>query len=299
MDGDIMNGKVLKIKSSSYEFGAQDRFINVLGCFKYIPNGNIYIIYSDIDPKYNIIYYGSGHVRDVQALCMQIRNLEEEEVIKEYIFKMINKESLDNFQFISLDSVEGIELIGSSKMEIKSEVLLNLIDMVIPKKEGKNEVVVETTPKEKKKNSNILLIFIAIIGIIGIFLLFLPREPKDTTEKSITCTKKYKHDTLTADIDETTKYKFNFNDKLEQIDYNFIYQFTKENYQDFILRGTIHKYVPSKKEGTWTKDDVNYIFTTTIKEVVDNSYNNPTDYEEVLSYNKKNGYTCTEKIESD
>ena len=35
---------------------------------------------------------------------------------------------------------------------------------------------------------------------------------------------------------------------------------------------------------------------TKIKEVIDPSYNLPTSYEEVLSYNKTNGYTCIEKI---
>lgn len=299
MDGDIMNGKVIKVKSNNYEFGAHDRYVNILGCFKYMPNGNIYIVYSDIDTKYNIIYYGSGHVRETQALCMLIRNISEEEIIKEYIFKIINKENLDNFQFISIENIEGIELIGSSKFEVKPEILNSLIDIVIPKKEVKEEIKEEIKPKKKKKTSKTILIFLLLIIIIGVTFYLFGNKPKDRTEKNITCTKTYKHDTLIADIEETNKYNFNVNDNLESINTTLNYQFNSESYQDFILRGTIHKYVPSSIEGTWTKDDNNYTFKTITKEIVDTSYNKPTDYEEVLSYYKNKGFTCTEEIESD
>ena len=62
MDGDIMNGKVVKVKSSNYEFGAQDRYVNILGCFKYIPNGNIYIIYSYFTNIYIVILCNLMHI---------------------------------------------------------------------------------------------------------------------------------------------------------------------------------------------------------------------------------------------
>ena len=68
-----MNGKVLKVKVSNLEFGGQDRYVNILGCFKYLPNGNIYIIYSDIDTKYNIIYFGNGMARGVRFYKKTLR----------------------------------------------------------------------------------------------------------------------------------------------------------------------------------------------------------------------------------
>ena len=103
MDGVIMNGKLAKVKQYNLEFGARDRFVNILGCFKYKPNGNVYIIYADTDTKYSIIYYGSGHLKESVALCMQCRNKTEEEIIKEYLFKLIQQDNLDNFELISLD----------------------------------------------------------------------------------------------------------------------------------------------------------------------------------------------------
>ena len=31
-----MNGKVLKVKQTSLEFGGHDRFVNVLGCWRHV-----------------------------------------------------------------------------------------------------------------------------------------------------------------------------------------------------------------------------------------------------------------------
>ena len=291
-----MNGKVLKVKVSNLEFGGQDRYVNILGCFKYLPNGNIYIIYSDIDTKYNIIYFGNGHVRGIQALCMDIKEKEEEEVIKEYIFKVTNKESLDNFSFISLDDVEEIEIINSSKIGIKREIFLNLIDIVVPKVElnVEKEEVVKIKPKKKFSFKLILLLLLLIV--IGGILLFFITNPKDNIEKTITCTKGYKDDTIKSDVEETSIYNFDIYDKLLNIDITMNYQFTNKDYQNFIMKGIIYKYTPSNNEGTWSKDDNNYTFKTSIRKVIDTSYNLPTNYEEVLLYNKNKEYICREEI---
>lgn len=298
-----MNGKIIKVKTSNYEFGVHDRCVNILGCFKYIPNGNIYIIYTDVDTNYNILHYGSGHIRDKSALCMEPRDKQEEEIIKEYIFKLTNKDNLDNFSFISLDNIEEIEIINSFNLEIKKDILSTLIEIVIPKPEINNEIkeekIEEPKLKVKKKSTKSSLIILLLIVIIGIVVFFIFKTPRNNIEKSITCTKEYKHNILNSNIKEVTKYNFNNNDKLLNIDITNYYQFTESNYNDFILKGTIYKYTPSKDKGTWTKDDNNYTFTTTTKEIIDTSYNLPTNYEEVLSYSKNNGYTCTEKIESD
>ena len=74
------------------------------------------------------------------------------------------------------------------------------------------------------------------------------------------------------------------------------YQFTNKDYQNFIMKGIIYKYTPSNNEGTWSKDDNNYTFKTSIRKVIDTSYNLPTNYEEVLLYNKNKGYICREEI---
>ena len=304
MDGVIMHGKLVKVKQYNLEFGTRDRYVNILGCFKYIPNGNIYIIYTDVDTKYNLIYYGSGHIRENIALCMKCREKQEEEIIKEYIFKLLQKDNLNNFQIISLETVENIEIITSDKFEVKPEILTSLIDIVIPKPEIKEEVKetpVTVSTTKKKKNTKLLLVLLLIIITIGIGgYLFLTLAPKETTRKYITCSKTYSHKELTATVEETNTYNFANNDELQTIDTTTLYQFNEKNYQDFILKGTYYKYMPSSNSnGGWDKNDTEYTFKVITKTKIDTSYNKPTNYEEVLSYYKHDGYTCTESIAND
>ena len=297
-----MKGKVLRVKVSELQYGTTTRMVNVLTCFKYKINGNIYIIYCDTDTKYNVVYYGSGHIRQGIALCMPIRDIAtEEEIIKEYIFKVTSKETLDNFESISLNETQAIEIIGSTKLEIKPEILASLTDMLMPKIEEKDEVKEKKEEKvvsvKKKKNFKSILLGIIIAGIllIGVYYL-LGMFHHDTILTSITCTKNYQHKDLEAKVEETNKYSFNVNDTLEIIDATIIYQFEESTYQDFIMKGVYYKYMPTTG-GDWEKDDENFTFKIITKEVVDTSYNNPKAYEEVLSFYKADGFTCTEAIE--
>ena len=302
-----MNGKVLSVKESQLQYGTTTRMVNVLTCFKYKINGNIYIIYCDTDTKYNVVYYGSGHIRQGIALCMPIRDITtEEEIIKEYIFKVTQKESLDNFESISLETAQCIEIIGSTKLEIKPEILASLIDALMPKAEVKEEV---KEKKDKKKEENVVSvkkkkstfksvligIIIACLLLVGVYYL-LGMFQQDTILTSITCTKTYRHSELDASVEETNKYSFNVNDTLETIDTTFVYQFEENTYQDFIMKGIYYKYMPATG-GSWDKDDENYIFKIVTKETVDTSYDKPKAYEEVLEFYKADGFTCTETIE--
>ena len=293
-----MNGKELKVVEYNLTFGKNARIVNVFGCFRYKENNNLYIIYTDVNTKYNIIYYGSSHVKNDSILSMQCNNKKDEEIIKEYIFKVTNKESLDNFEIIPLEKIEGVEIISSNKLEIKKEVLDSLTELTIPKKELPKEEVKEKT---KKKKSNKLLLFLIIIIIIGsgVYLYFSKMTKEEKVAKSIVCTKDYKHDELAASVTEEQTFNFNNSDSLESIDISKLYTFnTEDDYLDFINKGLYYKYMPeSDTEVGWDKDDTAYTFKVITKERVDTSYNKPTNYEEVLSYYKTENYSCEEFIE--
>ena len=294
-----MNGKTLKVVQYNLEFGASDRFVDVFGCFKYKPNSNMYLIYADTkkDQKYNMIYYGSSHVKGNSILSMRCREAKEVEIIKEYIFKVTNHETLDNFEVVSLENIEEIEIIASDKLEVKPEILSTLTEITLPKKQ---EDIIEKTPplKKKKKNSKTLIFFLLILVMISYgAYYFLTLSPKDTTSKKIICQKEYQHKTLEAVVQEENTYNFNVQDNLERIDTIMTYQFEEEDYQDFIMKGTYYKYLPDEdQDGGFKQDDKNYTFKIMMKETIDTSYTKPTAYEEVLAYYKTEGYTCTEEF---
>lgn len=289
-----MNGKELKVVEYNLTFGTSARVVNVISLFKYKKNNNIYIIYSDINSSYDVIYYGSSHIKDNTVLSMECKDKMDEEIIKEFIFKTTNKEELNDYEIISLDKIDGLEIISSNKIEIKKEVLKQLIDLTIPKKEiPKNDIEQEKKNKKSKIPLIILMLLLVILATFG--FLFLNKPRSNNTEKIIICEKEYNHETLPATINEIQTFNFNINDSLESININQEYTFnTETDYLDFINEGTYYKYIPEENIGNWDKDDENFIFKTTKKEMVKTGYDKPTEYEEVLSYYKAENYTCKE-----
>lgn len=296
-----MNGKTLKVAQYNLEFGKSDRFVNVFGCFKYKPNNNIYVIYTDVDTKYPIIYYGSAHVKDNNILSMQCKDVSEQELIKEYIYKITNDETLENFDMFSLENIETIELIGSNKIEVKPEIVNSIVIKTIPKKEELNEEAKPINNNKKKKGKPklflIMILIILIITVIGLTYIKI-LSTTNTNTKKVICEKEYQHDVLEANVLEKNTYSFNNFDSLEKIRTVTTYKFNEKSYQTFIIKGTYYKYLPedNKLEG-YKQDDENYTFEVTSIDIVSSSYNKPTSYEEVLSYYKSEGYTCIERIE--
>ena len=125
-----MNGKTLKVIEYNLSFGSNERMIHVFGVFRYKANNNLYIVYSDVNIQYNLIYYGSSFVKETSILSMECKSKQDEEIVKEYLFKVTARESLDNFEMISLDKIEGIEIISSNKLEVKPEVLYQMVDLI-------------------------------------------------------------------------------------------------------------------------------------------------------------------------
>ncbi|MDY4996898.1 MAG: hypothetical protein SO108_04285 [Bacilli bacterium] len=296
-----MNGKVLKVVEYNLSFGATDCYINVYGVFRYKKNNNLYIIYSDVDPSYSYVSYGSSYIKNNSILSLATNKKEEEEIIKEYIFKTIHQEPLEGFEHISLDNIEGIEIIGSNKIEVKEEVLKSLIALTIPKPKEEEKPVEE--PKKKKSHKMLVLFFILLIGGGGYFFVnrnnipFLPME-NNQTAKIFSCTKEYPSNTLDATIKEENTYHFSLQEELEYVEEIKQYQFkTTDAYQEFIQEGTFNQYVDSEEKNvSISHDEQKNIFQTSLKVTIDSSYNKPQNYEDALSYEKENGYTCQESL---
>lgn len=296
-----MNGKVLKVVEYNLTFGATDRYVNVYGVFKYTKNNNLYIIYSDPNPTYNYISYGSSYIKNNSILSLATTKKEEEEIVKEYIFKIINQEPTKDFEFISLDSIEEIEIIGSNKIEVKEDVLKSLINLTIPK--PKKEEIENQSIKPKKKKFHKITFLLLIILISGSIYFFMTKNNDKTTEvkdsiKTFICTKEYQSNTLDAKIKEENTYHFSLQENLEYIEGTKEYQFSsKDSYQDFIQNGTFNKYIEEdEKNSSFSQDEENNIFKTNLKTIVDSSYNKPTNYEEALSREKADGYSCQERL---
>ena len=299
-----MNGKELKVVEYDLKFGQKPRMVNVFGVFKYKPNNNLYVVYADVDTNLSYVSYGSSHVKNDSILSMSCNKDKDEEIIKEYIFKVTNKEEIDNFEIISLDDISGIEIISSNKLEIKKDVLDSLVKLTIPVKEKKEDNIEKKTPKKKKKSSlKFMLIFIIMLMIVsmGAYIFVMPKTEDNRVFKNIVCTKSYSHeDLINVNVDEEKKFNFNNSDNLLNVDVTTIYNFNDEEvYLEFINKALYYKYMPddSDNNGGWVNNDDAHTFKMIEKINVDEDYDEPTRYEDVLSTLKKDGYTCNENIE--
>lgn len=296
-----MNGKELKVVENEFKFGAKTRIVNVFGVFKYKPNGGLYVIYVDVDTKNSYVCYGSAHVKNGSILCMHSNKQEDTEAVKEYIFKVINEEKLDDFEIISLNDVNEIEIIGSKNFEIKNDVLEKLIEKTIPQKEKTLEQKEET----KKKSSPIsTILFILILALIGggVYYYYDDIISASKVSKVIYCTKQYPHEEVTsATVEETKRFKFGNDDRLTNLEETTKFVFSTEDaYLDFINKSLYLKYMPDESEDTKSKfnqDNDKRTVTFEANTIVDESYIDPVEYEEVLSNNTTENYTCEEKIE--
>ena len=290
-------GKELKVIQYELTFGGTERLVNVFSVFRYKKSNNLYVIYSDVGNEYPIIYYGSSHIKNTSILSMTCKE-EDSEIIKEYIFNTIEKKELENFEILPLDDINGIEIISSNRLEVKPEVLNSLTEITIPKKEEKKEENNQKTTKKKNPIKTILILIILLaIGFYG-YNYYTSLQNKDNITKTITCTNTSYDSKIKATVEESSIYSFNNNDTLENVETTLIYQFnTKEDYNAFSYTGAIYKYQPNNDtNGGFKQDEEKLTFTTIGKETITDSYNKPTNYEEVLSYYKKGGYNCEEQL---
>ncbi|MEE3342665.1 MAG: hypothetical protein VZS44_01075 [Bacilli bacterium] len=299
----MMNGKELKVSELEMKFGQNDRMVNVFGVFRYRPNNSLYVIYADVGTTYDYVCFGSSHIKNNVILSMNSNKAEDMEVIKEYIYKVVNNEPLDNFEIYPLDNIDEIELIASKNFELRREVLESLIEKTIPKKaEDSEEVVVKSTKKKKSPILTILLLLLLIVVGGAGFLFYTTMMEAEETYKFIYCKTSYDHEELkNVLIEEEDRYEFNNSDKLVKVRVTLRYNFVDENsYLDFKNNNRYFSYMVENNKhttGSFDLDDENNSFVTFADTVVDEAYENSVDYEEILSLNTKDGYSCEEKIE--
>ena len=293
-----MIGKELQVFESQMSFGGKPRMVNVFSLFRYKKSNNIYVVYADVGATVSVVYFGSSHIKGNSILCMSPKE-EDYEYVKEFIFKIVNKEKLDGFETLSLDKIDSMEIIAFGHMEIKSDIFNSLVSLTIPKKQ--DPVKVEE-PVKKESSGSLLkfLIFLIIVGggAYGVYYYTDWFKPKVSIVKTVSCMKTYSHDTLDAVVEDSRVYNFGTGDMLNNVDVTTVFKFnSKESYEDFTFRGLMYKYMPDKDAVGGTKsDDDNNTYTFIYSLEVTDKYTGPVGYEDVISVSKDDGYQCEEKL---
>jgi hypothetical protein len=265
-----MYGKVMKVSEYELKFGAKEQNINVFICFKSLSDGNNYVIYSKIgEEATGKIYYGLLHIDKNKIVSMQSKE-GTSEIIKEVVWKLINKESLDKYQVLDTKDILKIEIIGNSVLDMKPEVIKSLVDITIPKK----EVPIENTTIKKKKNIGtiILLVLVLIFGISYLIYSNLGKLLGYGTE--LICEKSITNNKLDANITKTVTIYYSRSGKREKIIDNTAYVFNDyDTYFEFKDKGEFYKYEPSgQPEGGIKWEDDTNTFRTIVNVDSDSEY---------------------------
>jgi len=292
-----MNGKKLKVTEYNLTFGSTDRYVNVFGFFKYKKNGNLYIVYTDIDTKYELVYYGISHQKNNNLLSMSCKE-EEQEIIKEYIYKVANQLPLDDFIVFTLEDITGIEIISSNKLEVKLDIIRKLEELTIENEQKKLEEQKTTNESKKSKKGikTILTLLIIVLFIGGGYFFLTTTINSNKIVKTINCTITTNDNKINAILEQSNTYNFTNNNKLQYVEGINLYTFNEQvDYEAFINNGTVFDYMPESAK-SYTPNNDNFTIKYETRREIDSSYQEPTEYEELINYYKNRGYVCSEQI---
>lgn len=273
-----MNGKIIKLNDYKLTYGEGTILLKVFSAFKY--KGNKYVIYSYDDTK---LYWGSLFVRNDEIVVMTSKE-DNEEIIKDYVFSLLEDKKDDKYEIVSLDDINSIQIIDEHLCSFKVNIL-QLEDLTIPKK----EVIVEES-NNKNGVSYMAIFFIIFLLVLGAFFFFNP-EVLFGKNSIYVCKKSYIHDKLPASVNEEVKLVFDDKENIISIDSKSDFVFTDiEYYGNFKDNSYFYQYF--KDGDTYKFDDDEYTYRLFNSIDVKNDYFGETKQNELLNQYQKNGYKC-------
>lgn len=272
-----MTGKILKIASNDLYGNVDDRLVIIYACFQHSKYMNNYVVFSFEGE--NKLCFGSVHMKEKSLVIFSVK-----EEIKNYILQFLDEyvnNKIVDFNIIDISNISKIELVSCNEMEYEN--LLLLYSMAIPKITSVQEIIVEKQPV-------LLYILIIILVVFATFITLLYFKPElfSTKYKKLECSGNSYDERMKLDYNIYKEIKFDNNDKvknvsviktytfLDNVSYNEFKDSNSEN--DYFNNGEGYKYIDKElKLKLFYEED----------SVID-------DYEEMLTYLAREGYSCVE-----
>lgn len=275
-----MNGKVIKLNDYKFNFGQETIFLNVFAVFKNIKNGNKYIIYSYDNKK---LYCGSAFVKNNEIIVM-ISKGENDDDIKNFVKELINNNYQEEYEIISLDKVNSIQVIDEAICDVDVDIK-KLNDITIPKP----KVVEKEVVPKKKVNFTIVFLLIFIL-VVAMFFFFNP-EVINGKNVYYTCSKSYNHEKLPASVIENVELEFNGHGTIIDIKVKSDYIFNDVNYyKEFRDKSYFYQYFSDGD--TYKFDDNTYTYKLFSSINTKEDFFLPTDKDGLIKHYQDDNYTC-------
>lgn len=275
-----MNGKVIKLNDYKFNFGQETIFLNVFAVFKSIKNGNKYIIYSYDNKK---LYCGSAFVKNNEIIVM-ISKGENDDDIKKFVKELINNNYQEEYEIISLDKVNSIQVIDEAICDVDVDIK-KLNDITIPKPK-----VVEKEVVPKKKVNFTIVFLLVFILVVAMFFFFNP-EVINGKNVYYTCSKSYDHKKLPASVIENVELEFNGHGTIIDIKVKSDYIFNDVNYyKEFRDKSYFYQYFSDGD--TYKFDDNTYTYKLFSSINTKEDFFLPTDKDGLIKHYQDDNYTC-------
>lgn len=275
-----MNGKVIKLNDYKFNFGQETIFLNVFAVFKSIKNGNKYIIYSYDNKK---LYCGSAFIKNNEIIVMVSKG-ENDDDIKNFVKKLIDNNYQEEYEIISLDKVNSIQVIDEVICDVDVDIS-KLNDITIPKP----KVVKEEVVPKRKVNFTIVFLLVFIL-VVAMFFFFNP-EVINGKNVYYTCSKSYDHGKLPASVIENVELEFNGHGTIIDIKVKSDYVFNDVNYyKEFRDKSYFYQYFSDGD--TYKFDDSTYTYKLFSSINTKEDFFLPTDKDGLIKHYQDDNYTC-------
>lgn len=284
-----MKGLEISVTNSDLVLKQEERLVKLFVMFKDKKYGTKYVIFTDNENKN--LYYGNPLVNGKKMVIMKFKDIKDEEMVKEYVWKFLNSEQISNFETIEIPEIDKLEIIDNNTLDAKEEYVQKLIDIYFKKVEVKEENITEQ-PKKKSK-APILITLIIIIGLAGGFL-YLKNNPELIYGKNIfvECKTDYITEGLNVTNKEVVTLTFNNSQILKKHEKEISYIFKdNDEYYDFKEKNLQYEYV--KEEGLEKFIDEELTYKLFVDYNLNKDYKLPRGYDELFEYYKKINYSCS------
>lgn len=259
-----------------------DRKVSVFACFEDTKYMNNYVIFAfEGEYEKNRLYYGSVHLKSNSIVIFSIKE-SEKKIIDKFIQEYLESK-LNEFKIIDISNAEKVELVSYNNMEYKE--LKKLDELSIVRK--KNDEVIEE--KNKKPIGLYLLLLLLILSSIGLTLLYMFPEKFTIKYKELVCSNTMYDENIMLNYNIEKDIKFDSKDKIVSINTIREYVFLlEEDYLEFKNNDKKYEYFNSGEGYKFIDENLSFKVIYNENSVID-------DYEEMLTYLKKEGYNCIEK----
>lgn len=277
-----MAGKILKISSNDLYGNVDERKVVVFACFEHTKYMNNYVIFSFLG-EYNKkkLYFGSIHMKEKSLVIFSVKDN-----IKSYIDQFLSEYlngGVNNFKILDIKTMDKVELVSYNEMDYDKLELLD--DKSIHRARAVEQIV------EKKKQPVFLyfLIVILVMLMIGLTILYLKPDLFRVKYKELECSNNLYDDAIKLYYDVDKVIKFDKNNKLESIDVIRTYTFEDSlSYYGFRNNASHYIYFNDGEGYKYLDEELRFKVFFKEKSVID-------DYDEMLTYLNREGFSCVER----